>query len=272
MTSGRQQAGQSWLAAAMYVALAGAVQAAPTRNGKATCATCHRAEAQSQPKTAMGIGMELPPDQEPLQEHPKLTMAANGYRYNIERKNGISTYTVSDGSGALTLPIRYAFGVHNLTFVLEYQGHFYESLATYYQKPAALGITMGDEKIRPHNLTEAMGRLTPDQEITACFNCHGTGGVSQGKLTLGSLKPGLGRWPPKRCRTFAASVIARGNPWSGCVCLARRMSGFSRTAWPTASASWETTSGYAARLATIRTWIWFARTPVTTGLVFRVIA
>lgn len=191
MTSGRQQAGQSWLAAAMYVALAGAVQAAPTRNGKATCATCHRAEAQSQPKTAMGIGMELPPDQEPLQEHPKLTMAANGYRYNIERKNGISTYTVSDGSGALTLPIRYAFGVHNLTFVLEYQGHFYESLATYYQKPAALGITMGDEKIRPHNLTEAMGRLTPDQEITACFNCHGTGGVSQGKLTLGSLKPGL---------------------------------------------------------------------------------
>src|ERR1022692_2021597 len=61
-----------------------------------------------------------------------------------------------------------------------------------------------------------------------------------------------GRWPPKRCRTFAASVIARGNPWSGCVCLSRRMSGFSRTAWPTASASWETTSGYAARLSDYR--------------------
>jgi hypothetical protein len=50
---------------------------------------------------------------------------------------------------------------------------------------------MGDEKIHPHNLTEAMGRQTPDQEITACFGCHGTGGVSQGKLTLASLKPGV---------------------------------------------------------------------------------
>jgi hypothetical protein len=36
-----------------------------------------------------------------------------------------------------------------------------------------------------------MGRPTSDGEIAACFNCHGTGGVSQGKLTLASLKPGL---------------------------------------------------------------------------------
>jgi hypothetical protein len=191
MTDGRPQAGQSWLAAAVCVALAGAVEAAPPPTGKVTCATCHRAEAQSQPKTAMGIGIELPPDQKPLLERPKLTLEANGYRYEIERKDGIGTYTVSDGSSALTLPIRYAFGVYNLTFVLEYQGRFYESLVTYYEKPAGLGITMGDERIRPHSLTEAMGRQTSDEEIAACFNCHGTGGVSRGKLTLGSLKPGV---------------------------------------------------------------------------------
>jgi hypothetical protein len=179
------------MAAAVWVALAGVAQGAAPRTQKATCATCHRAEAQSQPKTAMGIGIELPADQHPLEEHPKLTMERNGYRYEIARKNETSTYTVSDGSGALTLPIRYAFGVYNLTFVLEYEGNFYESLATYYQEIGGLGITMGDEGIRPHNLTEAMGRKTSDQEITACFNCHGTGGVSQGKLTLASLKPGL---------------------------------------------------------------------------------
>jgi hypothetical protein len=191
MTEGFRQARQAWLAAAVWVALAGVAQGAAPRTQKATCATCHRAEAQSQPKTAMGIGIELPADQHPLEEHPKLTMERNGYRYEIARKNETSTYTVSDGSGALTLPIRYAFGVYNLTFVLEYQGNFYESLATYYQDIGGLGITMGDEGIRPHNLTEAMGRKTSDQEITACFNCHGTGGVSQGKLTLASLKPGL---------------------------------------------------------------------------------
>ena len=200
------------MAAAVWVALAGVAQGAAPRTQKATCATCHRAEAQSQPKTAMGIGIELPADQHPLEEHPKLTMERNGYRYEVARKNETSTYTVSDGSGALTLPIRYAFGVYNLTFVLEYQGNFYESLATYYQDIGGLGITMGDEGIRPHNLTEAMGRKTSDPEITACFNCHGTGGVSQGKLTLASLKPGLSC---EHCHTGADAhmqALAGGKP------------------------------------------------------------
>src|SRR5271155_4158575 len=75
--------------------------AAP-RPAKMTCGTCHPKEAQSQPKTAMGIGIELPPAQELLKAHPKQTVEANGYTYEIERKNGLSTYTVRDGSGALT--------------------------------------------------------------------------------------------------------------------------------------------------------------------------
>jgi hypothetical protein len=102
--------------------------------------------------------------------------------------------------------------VHNLTFVLEYQGSFYESMVTYYQKIEGLGITMGDERIRPHNLTEAMGRKVSDQEIMACFNCHGTGGVSQGKLTLDSLRPGL---TCDHCHTGADAhmqALAGGKP------------------------------------------------------------
>jgi len=175
--------------AALWLALlTAAAHGAPP--AKMTCATCHRAEAQPQPKTPMGIGIELPANQSALALHPKLTLEANGYRYEVARKDGASTYTVSDASGSLTLPVRYAFGVHNLTFALEYQGHFYESLVTYYEN-IGLGITIGDDRIRPHNLTEAMGRLMPNEEVTACFNCHGTGGVSHGKLTLESLKPGL---------------------------------------------------------------------------------
>ncbi len=166
-------------------------QSAPLPPAKVTCATCHRTEAQTQPATPMGIGLELPETQAALVAHPKLTFDANGYHYEVVRKDGISTYTVSDQSGSLTLPIRYAFGVHNLTFALEYQGKFYESLVTYYDNIGGLGITIGDDRIHPTNLTEAMGRLTPNEEITACFNCHGTGGVTQGKLTLESLRPGL---------------------------------------------------------------------------------
>ena len=180
-----------WLATALCVALAGVAQAAPARTGKLTCATCHNMEAQSQPKSAMGIGIEVPPNQELLRQHPKLTAHENGYDYQVDYKNGAATYTVSDSSGRLSLPILYAFGVYNQTFVLEYHGRFYESLVTYYEKTGGLGITIGDERLRPHNLTEAMGRLTSNEEVTACFNCHGTGGVSQDKLALSSLKPGL---------------------------------------------------------------------------------
>jgi hypothetical protein len=158
---------------------------------KMTCGSCHREEAQSQPGTEMGIGIELPEAQEPLKSHPQLSAEANGYTYAVERRGGQSTYTVKDGSGSLTLPIRYAFGVRNLTFVLEYQGHYYESLMTYYEQIQGLAVTMGDERLHPHNLVEAMGRENDEHAMVACFNCHSTGGVSQGKLTLESLEPGV---------------------------------------------------------------------------------
>lgn len=189
--AGYRQAGYWWRVAGACAALAGALQAAPPQPGNAACATCHPAEVRSQPKSAMGIGIQMPGNQELLQEHPRLTLEANGYHYDIERKGGQSTYTVSDGSGALTLPVRYAFGVHNQTFVLEYQGGFYESLVSFYQKSGGLAITLGDGKVVPHNLTEAMGRRTSDEETVACFGCHSTGGVSQGKLTLAAMEPGV---------------------------------------------------------------------------------
>ncbi len=177
---------------------------------KVTCANCHRTEAATQPKTAMGIGIEISPNQQVLKEHPNLTVKENGYLYSVERKNGASTYSVSDGARTITLPLRYAFGAHNLTFILEYQGHFYESLVSYYQKTKGLAITAGDETIRPHNLTEAIGRLAAEGEVTACFNCHGTGGVSgwhnslgpvsHGELNLGSVEAGV---RCERCHTGA---------------------------------------------------------------------
>jgi hypothetical protein len=156
-----------------------------------TCATCHSKEAQSQPHTAMGVGIELPADQVVLRQHSGLSYEANGYKYVIESKDGVNMYTVSDGTGSLTLPIHYAFGVSSQTFVLEYNGRYYESMVSYYPTAPGLAITMGSERVRPHTLVEAMGREAPDQEIVSCFECHSSGGVNQGKLTLQSMKPGL---------------------------------------------------------------------------------
>ncbi len=160
---------------------------------KDTCVTCHSAEARTQPHTAMGIGIQLPGDQDLLSKHVRMTLEANGYTYSVENKNGVNTYTVSDSAGALSLPIRYAFGIgeSGQTFVFEYHGRFYESMVSYYTSLNGLAITVGSERLKPHNLVEAMGRETSDDEILRCFDCHSSGGVSLGKLTLESMRPGL---------------------------------------------------------------------------------
>ena len=139
----------------------------------------------------MGSSVELPGHQNVLRTHPKLTFSQNGYSYLVEFREEGGRYTVTDGTNSLTLPIRYAVGVENQTFVLEQQGRFYESLVSYYTGVSGLSITMGDQRIRPHNLVEAMGRELSNDEATACFDCHSSGAVQQGRLHLESLQPGL---------------------------------------------------------------------------------
>ena len=158
---------------------------------QSTCGGCHAAEVRTQSKTAMGIGIELPPAQVALKAHPKLTFERDGYRYTIERQGDHSVYSVTDGKDTLSLPIRYAFGAHMQTYVFEYEGKVYESMVSYFPRLAGLAVTLGDERRHARTVVEAMGRETLNPEITACFECHSTGGVSDGKLALDSLRPGL---------------------------------------------------------------------------------
>jgi hypothetical protein len=160
----------------------------------------------------MGIGIELPDTLTVLKEHPRLTFEANGFKYLVERKDGVSTYTVSNGEGSLTLPIRYAFGVSSQTFVFEYGDHFYESLVSYYPSAGGLAITMGSENLLPRTLVEAMGRQTSTDEIVACFGCHSSDATNHGTLTLNSMRPGL---DCEHCHTGAGAhqeAATQGKP------------------------------------------------------------
>lgn len=141
----------------------------------------------------MGVAIQLPGHQEVLKKHSKLELKANGYSYTIENKDGVNTYSVTDGISVLSLPIRYAFGIggSGQTYVFEYGGRFYESMVSYYTSLDGLAITVGSERLRPRNLVEAMGRETSDDEILRCFDCHSSGGVTDGKLTLQTMRPGL---------------------------------------------------------------------------------
>lgn len=152
----------------------------------------------------MGIGLQLPAEQAVLKQHSGMTFESKGYKYVIENQDGQNMYKVSDGASSLTLPIRYAFGVSAQTFVFEYKGHFYESLVSYYPSAGGLAITMGSERLQPHTLIEAMGREISNDEIVSCFGCHSSAGVSQGKLTLDAMKPGL---DCEHCHTGAAAHL-----------------------------------------------------------------
>ena len=126
-----------------------------------------------------------------LATHTDLSTQIGQYSYRIQTRDGQSTYTVSDATGTLTLPIHWMFGQHSQTWVLEKDGHYYESYVSYFPRANGLAITPGDQKITPHNLTEAMGRQLPLWETRTCFNCHGTGVAPGEKLVHAHVIPGL---------------------------------------------------------------------------------
>ncbi len=165
--------------------------AAKTSTGNLTCATCHPAQAISQPRTSMAHALQLPASDPLFASHPKLTFRKRGYSYLIERRAGEVSYSVSDGKDTLSLPIRYVFGVGSQTFVLERDGHLYESYVSYYPAIDALDITIGDQQIEPKTLLEAMGRDLPEDQSTACFECHSTRAVARRQLKLDTMIPGV---------------------------------------------------------------------------------
>jgi hypothetical protein len=140
-----------------------------------------------------------------LDKHPNLTTQVGGFSYTVQTKDGQSTYSVTNGTETLTLPIKWMFGTHSQTWVLEKDGHLFESYVTYFARGEQLGVTPGDQRITPHNLTEAMGRKLPIWETEECFKCHASGAVEGAKLTLDTLRPGL---DCERCHVGAQQHMA----------------------------------------------------------------
>ncbi|HKO14063.1 MAG TPA: hypothetical protein VJV22_18990, partial [Acidobacteriaceae bacterium] len=144
-----------------------------------------------QPETPMGQALEVGSDNRVLAAHPRLTFRMGAYTWTVETKNGVSTYSVTDGRQTLTLPIRWGFGAGAQTWVFEREGKFYESLVSYYPVENALGITTGDEHLTPQTLEQAMGRELTTMDTKLCFGCHSTDAIAGHRLALSSLHPGI---------------------------------------------------------------------------------
>jgi len=175
----------------LWIACVPAVAQERQNNSAAACVHCHAAQAATQPRTPMGRAIELPGGNPTLKAHPKMTFRNGAYSYTVETVGGKSTYTVTDGTNTISVPILWSFGTGGQTWVLERQGQLYDSLVSYYPTIPGLAITMGEERITPHTLEEAMGRQLAPSEAKACFGCHGTNAVSNGKLSLESMEPGV---------------------------------------------------------------------------------
>ena len=156
-----------------------------------TCASCHIDKAATQPKTPMGRAMQLPGDNRQLAEHPKLMVQKGAYTYVVQTHGNQATYTVSDGKDTRSFPIRWGFGAAAQTWVLEIDGHLYESLVSYYPAIHGLDTTTGDERVTPKSVEEATGRVLTQADSKACFGCHATNAVLNGQLSLESLRPGV---------------------------------------------------------------------------------
>lgn len=180
-------------------------QTAKGKTAAVTCATCHAGVTANYAHAPMRHAMEAGGANPVLDKHPNLTTQVGGYSYTVQTKDGQSTYSVTNGTETLTLPIKWMFGTHSQTWVLEKDGHLYESYVTYFARGEQLGVTPGDQRITPHNLTEAMGRKLPIWETEECFKCHASGAVEGAKLTLDTLRPGL---DCERCHVGAQQHMA----------------------------------------------------------------
>src|ERR1700685_4410736 len=150
-----------------------------------------RAQPIDQPLTPMGRALMLPGTNPVVKDHPKLTVRKGDYSYTVETHGDNTTYSVTDGARTISIPVRWSFGLGGQTWILEHDGALYENLVSYYPTAGGLDTTIGDERIVPPPLDEAMGAKLAPGETKACFGCHATTAVHDRKLTIETMKPGV---------------------------------------------------------------------------------
>src|ERR1700736_2768599 len=77
---------------------------------ESACVSCHRAPSESQPRTPMGRALALAGTNPVLRENPKLTVRKGAYTYTVETHGTESSYSVSDGTRTISVPIHWNFG------------------------------------------------------------------------------------------------------------------------------------------------------------------
>jgi len=122
-----------------------------------TCGTGHAGVTAHYAGAPMRHALEPEGASPQLALHPNLTAQLGKYTYSVQTKDGHGTYTVTDGTDTMTLPIRWIFGQKTQTWVLEKGGHLYESLVSYFPRDDTLSTSPGDQGIKPQEPDRSHG-------------------------------------------------------------------------------------------------------------------
>jgi hypothetical protein len=154
--------------------------------GDQACSECHKRSSANFAQTGMALAADPVHLSKVLTENPKLTMQLGTYSYEIKRAGKQSVYSVTDGKNTISAPIEYALGQGRMgqTYVLQWQGNFYESRVSFYNETKGLDFTIGSPREVPASLEEAFGRRLERNEVVSCFSCHSNGATGGQKLEL----------------------------------------------------------------------------------------
>jgi len=161
--------------------------------GREACASCHPEKSRWQSHTAMGHALRIAAESDVLRTHPRMNFRAGAYSYEIVSDGQQNSYRVSNENETIREPLLYAFGNAHVaqTYVYRRNGKLYEARVSYYTAIDGLDWTIGDLLNPPPSLEEAAGRDISGDEARNCFSCHGTAAVSNAKLQLDRLIPGV---------------------------------------------------------------------------------
>jgi hypothetical protein len=159
--------------------------------GETKCLICHM-EMSSQPSTGMGVAA-LDPGVPSSLDYSSMSYRNGPYTVTITKGRESLQMTASDDKRSLSIPVRWVFGqgYSGQTFILEYEGKFYESRASYYKATSNLDLTIGHASRPPTSLLAALGRPLPADEVKKCFSCHTSEDIFEGKLDVTQTHPGV---------------------------------------------------------------------------------
>lgn len=175
--------------------------------GSESCRSCHDAISASQKTTQMAQTATPAARSSLLQARPRIDLQVAQYNYEITHNGSEELFTVKDGEKSISVPLLWSFGTgtNGQSYLLQYQGSFYEARLSYFAADQSFGITPDHPATSEGGLEAALGRRLSTDETPRCFGCHTTTSSTAGKLDERAAVPGI---TCEACHGPAATHVA----------------------------------------------------------------